>query len=364
MKLYLYKHFLKLIREYIFIFLTATIFTFAIFSKCAAEENVFTISNVEVKGILDLNFSREKYINKAFSNSFKLLMGKILLSRDFKKINNVKIIEIKKLVKSFQIIEETYSKNEYKLIVKIFYDDIVVKKFLSAKNIPFSQPENITAVFYPVLFVNSKIKSFNENFFYKNWTKIEIKNELINFIIPLEDLEDILKIGEAKEDIEKLDIKELVNKYDIKNYVFALMDYQEKILNVYIKTNFNNSKINKNLSYELDSINNIKLLNSIGNDLKSKITDLWKEENLINLLMPLSIQVHYQHNNIENINKLQKAFKKISIINDFNLEKFSINASLFKIYYYGNPKKLRTDLLKFGYVLSNEQGFWQIYLDE
>ena len=142
------------------------------------------------------------------------------------------------------------------------------------------------------------------------------------------------------------------------------MDYQEKILNVYIKTNFNNSKINKNLSYELDSINNIKLLNSIGNDLKSKITDLWKEENLINLLMPLSIQVHYQHNNIENINKLQKAFKKISIINDFNLEKFSINASLFKIYYYGNPKKLRTDLLKFGYVLSNEQGFWQIYLDE
>jgi hypothetical protein len=364
MKLYLYKKFLKSIRQYIFIFITATIFTFSIFSKCIAEENVFTISNVEVKGVLDLNFSREKYINKAFLNSFKLLMGKILLKRDFEKINNVKILKIKKLAKSFQILEETYSKNEYKLITKIIYDDIAVKKFLSAKNISFSQPENITVVFYPVLFVDSKIQAFNENFFYKNWTKIKIKNELINFIMPVEDLEDILKISEAKEDIEKLNIKELVNKYDIKNYVFALMDYQEKILNVYIKTNFNNNKISKNFSYQLDSINDTKSLNSVSSDLKSKITDLWKEENLINLLMPLSIQIHYNHKNIENLNKLQKVFKKISIINDFNLEKFSINTSLFKIYYYGNPKKLRSDLLKFGYILSNEQGFWQIYLDE
>ena len=364
MEFYLYKYFLKLIRQYIFIFLTATIFIFIIFEKCNAEENVFTINNVEVKGVVDLNFSRDKYINKAFSDSFNLLMGKILLSKDFVKINKINLSIIKSLIKSFQIIEESYSKNEYKLIAKIFYDDVAVKKFLGKKNIPFSRPDNITAVFYPVLFVNNEIKSFNENFFYKNWTKIKIKNELINFIMPLEDLEDILKISKSKNEIEKLNIKELVNKYDVKNYVFALIDHQEKILNVYIKTNFNNNKISKNFSYKLDNINNKESLNVIANDLKSKITDLWKEENLINFLMPLSIQTHYEHKNIKNLNKLQNVFKKISIINDFSLEKFSINTSLFKIYYYGNPKKLRSDLLKFGYLLSNEQGFWQIYLDE
>ena len=46
------------------------------------------------------------------------------------------------------------------------------------------------------------------------------------------------------------------------------------------------------------------------------------------------------------------------------IQPFNINNSVFKIYYYGNPKKLRTELSKFGYQLRNDQGFWQIYLNE
>ena len=40
------------------------------YTKSFSEENVFTINNVTVKGKMDLNFSREKYINKAFSKFF------------------------------------------------------------------------------------------------------------------------------------------------------------------------------------------------------------------------------------------------------------------------------------------------------
>ena len=32
------------------------------------KENVFTINNVQIKGTVDLNFSREKYLNKAFGH--------------------------------------------------------------------------------------------------------------------------------------------------------------------------------------------------------------------------------------------------------------------------------------------------------
>jgi len=46
------------------------------------------------------------------------------------------------------------------------------------------------------------------------------------------------------------------------------------------------------------------------------------------------------------------------------LEEFNINNSLFKIYYYGNPKKLKLELSKFGYQLKDDQGFWQLYLNE
>ena len=151
MKNYLLIKYLSVtLREYIFIFLTATIFLFTSFIKSFAEENVFTINNVKVKGGIDLNFSRDKYLNKAFLNSFETLMNKILLSRDLEKINDVKLKQVKNLVKSLQILEESYSKEEYKANIKIHYNEVKVKEFLGNKNISFSQSENITMIFFPV----------------------------------------------------------------------------------------------------------------------------------------------------------------------------------------------------------------------
>ena len=85
-------------RKYIFIVLAATIFSLITFSKSFSEENVFIIDNVKVEGPINVNFSRDKYINKAFLNSFKILMSKILLSRDLNKITNTKLNKIKNLI--------------------------------------------------------------------------------------------------------------------------------------------------------------------------------------------------------------------------------------------------------------------------
>ena len=46
------------------------------------------------------------------------------------------------------------------------------------------------------------------------------------------------------------------------------------------------------------------------------------------------------------------------------LEEFDIKNSFFKIYYYGEPKKLKSELFKFGYNLKNDQGSWQLYINE
>ena len=358
------KYLTGFLKEYIFIFLSTIIILFISSTKSFCGENVFTINNVKVKGTIDLNFSRDKYLNRAFLTSFEMLMNKILLSRDFTKINNTKLKQIKSLINSFQILEESYRKDEYKVKIKIFYSDIRVKKFLSQKNISFSQPENISAVFFPVLFINDEIQNLNDNFFYKHWTEIEIKNELINFVLPLEDLEDISKIVEMKNRIEEIDVDSLVNKYDVKSYVFVLLDYQNKKLNIHVKTNFNNNKISKNFLYEVENIDDEFVLNSILKDLKFNITDLWKEENLVNLLSPLSINLKFQHSKLENLDKLRSVLYKISIIENYTLEEFNINNSLFKIYYYGNPKKLRSELSKFGYMLMNNQGVWHLILNE
>lgn len=361
---FLLKFINKTFKQYIFIFLTIIILLFISITKSFSEENVFIIDNIKVKGAVDVNFSREKYLNRAFYNSFDAMINKILLISDLKKVEKLKLKEIKNLIKSFKILEESYKEDIYRAEIRVVYSEKRVKEFLREKNISFSLPKNISAVFFPVFYINGEMQNLNENFFYKNWDEIKIKNELINFILPLEDLDDISQITKMRDNLEDLDITSLVTKYGEQNYVFVLMDYGKTKLNIYLKTNFNNNTTSKNISYEVKDIKDEMMLKSILKDLKLEIVDLWKEQNLINLLMPLSIKIKFKHSKLKDLDKLRKTFSKIGIIDNYTLEEFNINNSSYKIYYYGNPKKLKAELLKHKYELINNQGFWQLYVHE
>jgi len=322
------------------------------------------IDKIKIEGNIDLNFSRDKYINKAFLESYQILISKILLARDLKKIKNIELKKIKSLVDSFQVLEENFQKDKYIAVYKVFYNDKKVKKFLGQKNISFFQPKNISAIFFPVFIINDEIQDFNESFFYNQWKVVEIKNELINFIFPMEDLDDVSKIYKMRNKIEELNVGDLVNKYNINNYVFALIDYKKSKLKIHLKTNFNNNKISKNFLYDLDNIEDESKLKFILKDLKIQITDLWKQENIINLSTPLLIRVKFQHLNLENLDKLKKNLNNISIIENYSLEELNIKNSFFKIYYFGNPRKLRNELQKYGYRLISDQGQWKININE
>jgi len=360
----MFNYFINRLREYIFIILTATIFSVGFFSKTFSSENVFVVDNIEVTGSFDSNFSRERYINKAFLNSFKILMSKILLSEDLNKLNDIKLNQVKVLINSFKIEDETYSSSKYKGNFTIFFDDIKVKKLLVKKNISFSQPKDISAVFFPVFFIDEKLLNYSENYFYNNWSQAEIENQLINYILPIEDLDDFSKLKKIRNNIDEIDIINLVKKYNTKNYVLMLMEYKNSKLNVYLKTNFNNNKLSKFISYPLKNISDEKKLDTILKELKLKITDLWKSENIINIAAPLSIKVKYEYEHIEELSRLKNIFQKMNIIEKYSLEEFNINESHFKIYYYGNPKRLKIELSELGYNLKNEHGYWGIYKND
>ena len=350
-------------RQYIFIILTATIFLLTTFTKSFSQESVFVINNIIVSGKVDVNFTREKYIDLAFKSSFKKLMSKILTTKDLYRLGNVKINKIKKLINNFQVLDEIYIKNKYQLSLKVFYDDEKIKQFLVEKNISFSETKSISAVLFPILVINGEMKNFNNNYFYNQWNKVEINSELINFLLPLDDLDDLSLINKMKNKTEDINISKITNKYNSNNYAFLFMDYDNKKLNVHIKTNFEDNKISKNFFYKIDDIKNNKKLDSILKELKIEITDIWKQSNLINLSIPLSIRLKFKHKTLNELDKLKKVFYNVSIINKYTLEELNIKNSYFKIYYYGNPKKLKTEFKKFGYTLKEDSGQWELYIN-
>ena len=142
------------------------------------------------------------------------------------------------------------------------------------------------------------------------------------------------------------------------------MDYRNKFLNSYIKTNFNNNKFSKNISFKISNLNDEDKLREILHEMKMEINDIWKKENIINLAIPLTIKVKFNYKTLEELDLLSNVFYKISTIDQFSLEEFNTNNSYFKIYYFGNPRKLSNELFKFGYSLQNSQGIWEIAKNE
>ena len=50
-------------------------------------------------------------------------------------------------------------------------------------------------------------------------------NKTIEYVLPIEELDDILYINKTKDEIENSDFAKLAAKYDIANYAVLIMNY-------------------------------------------------------------------------------------------------------------------------------------------
>ena len=72
----------------------------------------------------------------------------------------------------------------------------------------------------PVLKKNNKFFIYNQNYFYDNWNKV-YETELIEFILPLENIEIIQNINSNKGNLLNLDLNNLFIEYQKKKYHFS-----------------------------------------------------------------------------------------------------------------------------------------------
>ena len=103
----------------------------------------------------------------------------------------------------------------------------------------FANPKNISVVFYPILLEKQNVKLFNENIFYREWNKKKSGNDLINFILPIEDIDDIFEINKIKYEVESIQIEKIAKKYNTNNYIVAIMEIKKDKLKIFLKMNLN-----------------------------------------------------------------------------------------------------------------------------
>ena len=355
---------IKIIRINITIIIITLLIVFQS-TNVISQENYFQITNYEIKEKITTNFSREKIIEKTFNKTFKQLLTQILLSKDLDYIKKIKLVDIKSFVNSFQIYDESFSGREYVAKFNIYFNKEKLGLFLAKHNLIFSEPKKVSIMFFPIILDNNKILLFEDNIIYQNFLDSSYKEEnIISYIIPVNEIDELLTIEKNKNEIESYDFFYLAKKYNVENYVVTITNIQKKKSKILIKMNFVEKKFVKVIDYDFSDLKNSDNLLKVVVDIKKNILDNWKKINSVNLYEPVKLNFEFNHQNIQELEKLESVLKEINIITEYSILEHNNENTKFYIEYFGNPKRLSKELLNLDYELIDQQGTWLIKRNE
>ena len=340
--------FYKIIFILIVFFKTETLFS---------KNEWFNVNNIQLE-------KNNKTTNKAISDlaikkGFYQLTSKILLKKDSEKLSDLNFETIKQLVTYYQITNIPNKKNNVELLnFNITFDKDKIHNLFYKKGILYSEITNNELYVLPVIIRNDDVFIFNKNYFYKNWNKLH-KDDLIEFILPLENIEIIRTINDNKNNLVNLNITKLFQDFSNKNLALIIIEDNKNNEKVYIKTIIEQKKISKNLVLQIKNQDKLKFYDKIISETKKELTNLVKSTNLIDIRTPSFLNIKLVFNKKNNLVELNSRIKNIESIENIYVQEFNKNYMDLRIKYLGKLSKLTSELKKenINLELINDQWF-------
>ena len=331
--------FYKIIFILIVFFKTETLFS---------ENNLFNVDNIQLE-------KNDKTTNKAISDlaikkGFQKLITKILLKEDINKLSDLNFSSIKQLVTYYQRKNTLNSKNNIELVnFNISFDKDKIHDLFYKRGILYSEISDKELYVLPILVKENEIFIFNNNYFYKNWNKVYNNDlsDLIDFILPLENIEIIKKINDNRSSLISLNIIELFKEYSNKNLALILIeDSKTSNEKIYINTIIQDKKISKSLDLKKQNLSSFEFYEKIITETKKELINLVKSNNLIDIRTPSFLNTMLKIDNKSNLVELKKRIKKIKSIENIYVQEFNKDNMNLRIKYLGKLDKLINALKK------------------
>ena len=353
----------KLLRlQKVYIFFISFVLFIIIFSTTYLKANIFKVSDVQISSSFKVNFKKNDVIDSGFQTSFSNLVFMITTSGDKKKIKNISIKEIKGMIDSFTISDEKFINNAYFAKLETTFNKRKILSFLEEKSIFPSIPLRNKVLLVPILVdvETNNIYLFNGNIFYQKWNSINQNYQLLDYLLPSEDIEDLNKLQEMYSSIETYDFLDLIKKYDLNDYIISIIYKNKSQVKVLSKINLNNSLTINSQKYFKVNLTNEKDVNMILKNQKNLYEDEWKKHNEINTSIKLPLTVSVNSKNYEKIMKLEEAFDEIDRISNFYILRFNSQNIYYKIIYNGSPKTFFNDMNYKNFDLRMENNVWSV----
>jgi hypothetical protein len=332
------------------------------FSTDNIYAKTFSVNDIEISTPFEINFDKNEVIDEGFIQAFNQLIFSIVQTKNQKKLKNTPLGLIKGLIETFSIKEEKFIDEIYYLTLNVSFNKKELFNFLESKNIFPSLPVKKKIFFIPIIIDENKdeILMFSESYLFKNWNSNIKDYHLLKYILPTEDLEDFNLIKNNSKNLENYNFKEIIQKYNLEDYIITIIFKNDKELRVLNKINFN-KKINlKNLSFKNMDLVNENKIEKLTENLKSIFENYWKSINEINTSVKLPLTISIENKNNSKISEFEVLLNNIDLIYDFNIYKFNNKNNIYKIIFNGSPDYFLEIMKDKNYEFNTQNQIWRL----
>ena len=346
----------------LYIYFFSSILFINIIFLAPIKADSFKILDLEISEPFELNFNKEKVINKGFKRAFQELILQITTSGDKNKIKNISLVDIKNLIESFTMSSERFINETYIVNFDVNFNKKKTLLFFRKKNIFPSIPIKKNLILIPILvdLESDNVFLFSNNKFYKKWNEKNERFNLLNYLLPTEDIEDLNLISLNSESIEEYDFKKIIKKYDMEDYIIVIIYKNKKNLKILSKVNLNQYYKINNKKFDNINLSIEKDFYFVLQELKVIYEDYWKKINQINtsIKLPLTISINAKEYN--KIKILEDTLNKLDLVASYQIIKFDSQNIYIKIIYNGVPNKFINELNAENIIINNEKSIWVI----
>lgn len=329
-------------------FFKLMIFILVIFSKTGnvlSENRLFDVNNIKIVNTPSKNINN--LTSQAMKKGFLVLIERILLKEDKKRLDDLNLSDIEDLVAYYQTFDEVDDLNKSIKVFNIFFDKDKIHNLFYKRNILYSNLIKSEFYLLPIFKKDEELNIYTKNFFYDRWNKVSFESEIVDFILPIENIEIIQKVNKSKGNLEDLNLVNLFNEYSNKNLGIVLItENNSKIKKVFLKTNILGKKINKSLEIKNYKLEKNELHEKIIINIKNELVNIVKSQNLIDIRTPSFLNAKFKINKKNSLVELKKRVEQIDLVEKIFIQEFNNEFVVLRIKFLGKVNNIINELKK------------------
>lgn len=330
------------------------------FSTENSVAKTFSIKEIEISSPFNASFDKNKIINRGFVEAYEELILTIVQSKDQKKLQNSSTKEVKSLVETFSIVQESFIDEIYNLTLNVEFNKKSFFELLEKKNVFPSSIIRKDLIFFPIEVDEEKneIFLFSESQLFKNWNFKKEKYHQLNYILPNEDIDDYNLIKKNINNLEDFDFREISKKYNFEDFIIMIVFKNNQEIRVLNQIVFNKNQNLKNFKFKNINLENLEDLKKFIDKQKTVFEDYWKLKNIINTSIKLDLTISVDNSNIIKIDQFEETLSSIELVNKFNIFKFDNKKNIYKVIFNGTRDQFLNVMKDYDYFFEIKNKIW------